>query len=76
MLRTLFTIGLVALIGLVVLKLVFGLLGPLVGLLLWLLFLALKIALVLLVGYFVIRVFSPRTADRIRDAVRGSGGGL
>lgn len=69
MLRTLFTIGLVALIGLVVLKLVFGLLGPLVGLLLWLLFLALKIALVLLVGYFVIRVFSPATAERIRESV-------
>src|SRR5690606_14218473 len=72
MLRTLFTIGLVALIGQEVLKLAFGLLGPRVALLLWLLWVALQVALVLVVGYFVIRVFSPSTADRIRDTVRGT----
>ena len=37
MLRTLFTVGLIALAGLVALKLVFGLLGPLVSLPFWLL---------------------------------------
>ena len=65
MLRTLFTIGLIAVVGLFALKIVFGLLGPLVALLLMLLGLALKIALVCLVVYLVIRVFSPDTATRI-----------
>ena len=48
MLRTLFTIGFIALVGLFVLKIVFGLLGPLVALLLWLLGVELKVALVAL----------------------------
>ena len=38
MLRTLLTIGVIALAGLFAIKVVFGLLGPLVGLLLWLAF--------------------------------------
>ena len=46
MLRTLFTIGLVAVLGLFALKVVFGLLGPLVALLLMLLAFAIKVALV------------------------------
>ena len=46
MLKNLLTIGLIALIGLVALKVVFGLLGPLVSLLLWLLGAAIKVALV------------------------------
>jgi hypothetical protein len=70
MLRTLFTVGLIALLGLVALKVVFGLLGPLVGLLLWLVGLALKVALVGAVIYFVIRVVSPATADRLVAAFR------
>ena len=45
MLRTLFTVGIVALLGLVALKLVFGLLGPLVALLFWLVGLAIKVLL-------------------------------
>lgn len=71
MLRTLFTVGLIAMIGLVVLKLVFGLLGPLVGLLLMLLGLAIRVVLVGVVIYFVIRVVSPSTAARIEKAIRG-----
>ena len=65
MLRTLFTIGLIAVFGLFALKVVFGLLGPLVALLLMLLGFALKIALICLVVYLVIRVFSPDTASKI-----------
>ena len=42
MLKNLFKIGVIALLGLVALKVVFGILGPLVGLLLWLLGLTLK----------------------------------
>ena len=67
MLRTLFTLGIVAVLGLIALKVVFGLLGPLVGLLLILLGLALKIGLVLLLIYVVIRIVSPGTAAGIRS---------
>jgi hypothetical protein len=69
MLRTLFTIGFIALVGLFVLKIVFGLLGPLVALLLWLLGVALKVALVGLLVYFVLRIFSPDSAQKLRDEV-------
>lgn len=71
MLRTLFTVGLIAMLGLVVLKLVFGLLGPLVGLLLMLLGLAIRVVLIGVVIYFVIRFVSPSTAARIEKAIRG-----
>lgn len=70
MLRTLFTVGIVALLGLVALKLVFGLLGPLVALLFWLVGLALKVLLIGALVYFVIRIVSPATAERIERAVR------
>ena len=72
MFRTIFVIGAFALAALFVLKLAFGLLGPLVGLLLWLGSLALKIALVGLVVYGVIRVVSPATAHRLRERWGGS----
>ncbi|MES2522906.1 MAG: hypothetical protein V4617_09435 [Gemmatimonadota bacterium] len=65
MLRTLFTIGLVAVLGLFALKVVFGLLGPLVALLLTLLAFAIKVALVAVVLYVLLRVLSPSTASRI-----------
>ena len=71
MLRTLFTVGLIAMLGLVVLKLVFGMLGPLVGLLLMLLGFAIRVVLIGVVIYFVIRVVSPSTAARIEKAIRG-----
>jgi hypothetical protein len=65
MLKNLFTIGLIALLGLIALKVVFGLLGPLVGLLLWLLGITIKLALAGAVIYGVIRLVSPETARRI-----------
>ena len=71
MLRTLFTVGLIAMLGLVALKLVFGLLGPLVGLLFMLLGFAIRVFLIGAVLYVVIRVVSPRTAERIERAIRG-----
>lgn len=70
MLRTLFTVGIVALMGLVALKLVFGLLGPLVALLFWLVGLALKVLLLGAVVYFVLRIVSPATAEKLERAVR------
>lgn len=71
MLRTLFTVGIVALLGLVALKLVFGLLGPLVSLLFWLVGLAVRVLFVGAVVYFVIRLVSPATAERIERAIKG-----
>ena len=70
MLRTLFTIGLVAVLGLFALKIVFGLLGPLVALLLMLLVFAFKIGVICLLVYLVIRIFSPDTASRIDSRFR------
>jgi hypothetical protein len=70
MLRTLFTLGIVAVLGLFALKVIFGLLGPLVGLLLMLLGFALKIGLVLLLIYVVIRIVSPSTASSIESKFR------
>ncbi len=70
MLRNLLSIGIIALIGLVALKVVFGLLGPLVGLLIWLSVLAFKVALVGAAGYFALRLVSPSTAERLTSGFR------
>ncbi len=67
MLRTIFTIGLFAVLGLIVLKLAFGVVVPLLGLFIWLVVQALKIAVVGLVIYLVIRVVSPDAARRLRE---------
>ena len=71
MLRTIFMIGLFALIGLLALKLVFNILGPLFAILLWALFLAVKIAFVGFVIYMVVRLVSPDTARRWREKFSG-----
>jgi hypothetical protein len=71
MLRTVFMIGLFAILGLFALKLVFGIFGFLFAFLWVLLWLALKIALVGLVVYFVIRIVSPETAERLRTKWTG-----
>lgn len=67
MLRTVLTIGAFAVLGLLVLKLAFGVLGPLLGLFFFLVGLALKIAILGLVIYLVIRVVSPETARKLRE---------
>lgn len=72
MLRTIFTIGLFAVLGLVALNFLFGAFSLIVGLALWLFWIALKIALIGLVIYFVIRIFSPETARRMRERWSGS----
>jgi len=65
-------IGLFAILGLFALKLIFGLFGVLFGLFGILLWWALKIALIGLVIYFVIRIVSPDTAERLRGKWSGS----
>jgi hypothetical protein len=72
MLRTIFSIGLVAILGLLAFRFIFGLFGVAMGLFMWLLFLALKIALVGLVIYFIIRIVSPETARRLRERWSGT----
>lgn len=70
MLRTLFLTGLLALAGLVALKVVFGILGPLVGLLFTLVGWALRLLLVGGIVYLVLRVVSPDTARSLRALFR------
>ena len=71
MLRTVFMIGLFALLGLFALKLAFGLFGFLFALLIVLLGWALKIAIIGLVLYFIIRIVSPDTARSLRSKWTG-----
>ena len=73
MLRTVFTIGLFALLGLFALNLAFSVLPLVIGLVTGLLGLALKIALFGLAIYVLIRIFSPETARRMRERWSGSG---
>jgi len=72
MLRTIFTIGLFAVLGVVALNFLFGAFGFIVGLAIWLFFIALKIAVIGLIVYFVIRIVSPDTARRMRERWSGS----
>jgi uncharacterized BrkB/YihY/UPF0761 family membrane protein len=71
MFRTIFSVGILAILGLFALKFVFGIFGWLVALLLWLFFIALKIALVGAVIYLIIRLVSPETARRLREKFNG-----
>ena len=73
MLRTVFTVGLFALLGLFALNLAFSVLPMVIGLVMALLSIALKIALFGLVVYVLIRIFSPDTARRMRERWSGSG---
>jgi hypothetical protein len=72
MVRTVFATGVMAIIGIVALKLIFGIFGGLVGLFFVLLFWAIKIAFIGAIVYLVIRILSPGTANRIKDKVSGA----
>ncbi|MBA3672886.1 MAG: hypothetical protein H0W68_12815 [Gemmatimonadaceae bacterium] len=72
MLRTIFMIGLFALAGLFLLKLVFGLFTVGFGLLGWLFWFAIRAVIVGALIYLVIRVFSPDTARRLRQKWSGT----
>lgn len=71
MFRTIFMIGIFALLGLFALKLVFGILPVFFALLIGLLMWAAKVAVIGLVIYLLIRVFSPDTARRLREKWSG-----
>ena len=72
MLRTLFSVGLMAIVGLFVLKFAFGILGGVLAIFIALAFLAVKILLVGAVGYIVLRIVAPGTARRLRDRFSGA----
>jgi predicted lipid-binding transport protein (Tim44 family) len=67
MVRTLVGYAILAVVGVLALKLVFGLVGIAISLLMSLVWLA-AIGFVI---YLVLKVISPRTARRVRDAIRG-----
>ncbi|HET8771284.1 MAG TPA: hypothetical protein VFM71_09915 [Gemmatimonadaceae bacterium] len=71
MLRTIFMIGLLAFAGLFVLKLFFGILGGLFGLLFTLLAMAIPIAIFGAVIYVLLRIFAPETARNLRGKFGG-----
>ena len=72
MLRTIFMIGVVAIGGLFLLKIAFGILGVFFAIMIGLLKAAMFVALVGAVLYLVIRVVSPGTAQRLRERWSGS----
>ena len=73
MLRTIFAIGIMALLGLFALKFIFGVFGGLMSILFGLLSLAIKVAVIGLLVYLVIRIISPDTARNLRERWSGSG---
>lgn len=72
MLATIFMIGLLALAGLFLLKLTFGIMGGLFAVFFWLLWKAIPILMIGAVIYVLIRVFAPETAKDLRDKFGGS----
>lgn len=67
MLRRILGLALFVVVAWLVLNVVFGLVGTLVGLAITVLWLA----AVGFLFYLVLRVFSPRTADKVRDMISG-----
>ena len=63
MIRAILTLLVMGLLGMFVLGLLFSVLMPL-------LMVALKVAAVLVVGYLLLRLVSPRDAERLRDKLR------
>lgn len=60
MIRAIVTLLVLGLVGMTVLSLLFGVMMPL-------LMIAIKVALVLAVGYFILRLVSPSDAEKVRE---------
>ena len=71
MIRTVASIAAIGLIAWIAIKIVFGVAGGLLGLLISLALFVLKVALVVGLVYWLLTVFSPETARKMRDAIRG-----
>jgi len=67
MLRTIFGIGILALLGLFALKIFFGLFGVLFGVFFVLLWWAVRIAVVGGIIYLILRIVMPETAKKIEE---------
>lgn len=72
MLRTIFLTGLFAILAFFALGFVFNLFKGLIAIAIWLLFLALKIALIGLVIWLLIRIVSPDTARKMKERWSGT----
>ena len=72
MLRAIFMIGLIAMLGLFAVGMVFKLFGGVLALTFFLVAVALKVVIVGGLLYFGIRVLSPGTAQRIRERFAGT----
>jgi hypothetical protein len=72
MLRAIFMIGLIAMLGLFAVGMVFKLFGGVLALTFFLVAVALKVVIVGGLLYFGIRVLSPGTAQRIKDRFAGT----
>ncbi len=72
MLRTVFMIGLFALAGLFLLKLLFGVIFVGFGMLGWLFGFAIRALIFGVLIYLVIRIFSPETARKLREKFSGT----
>ena len=71
MLRTIFMIGLFAILGLIALRVVSGILPAIIGLFIGIALFAIKIAAIGFIIYLLIRIFSPDTARRLREKWSG-----
>jgi len=71
MFRTILGYAVLAIVGVIALKLIFGVMGVVFSLLwvvLWLAFLG-------FLFYLILKVVSPRTAQRVKDSVKGTQSG-
>jgi uncharacterized membrane protein len=71
MFRTAFAVATVGLIIWLAIRLVLGVAGGVLGLLLTIAWLALKVVLVVGLIYWLLTVFSPDTARKMKEAMRG-----
>ncbi|MBX3133854.1 MAG: hypothetical protein KF689_10775 [Gemmatimonadaceae bacterium] len=72
MLRTIFTIGILALVGLFALKLFFGILGGLFSILFGLIALAIPVLILGCIIYVVLLIFAPETARGMKEKFGGN----
>jgi hypothetical protein len=71
MIRTAATLALVVVAAWLAIRILFGFAGGIIGLLLSLAWFALKVLLVVGLIYWLLTVFSPETAKKMRDRFRG-----
>ncbi len=70
MLRTIAVLAVVGMVGWLVFRVVFGIAGGLIAALLSLAWLALKVALFVGLCYWLLTVFAPDTAKKVRESVK------